>query len=254
MKIKNLLFIVLLAMPFMNYAQQYVDNISWNFSDLKMIVTYDLISPDGISRTYDINMEIVIGDEVIRPNKGIIGINQQKNGKGKKIEWYFTRSGKTESELNVDDLQVMVNATNPNPPIATQTDPIIKETPKPPSPLVNKSKGPSLLLPSVTTAAGLGIMAAGFIQEGKAKDLYDVYKAHTVESAQREIDYQVANEKHKEAQIVTIAGGVALGASVYWLFRNIKKRKNNNGFTVVPALEDAPLYGVYSGVGVRFSF
>lgn len=112
----------------------------------------------------------------------------------------------------------------------------------------------TLILPAVTTAAGLGILTAGFIQEGKAKDLYEIYKAHDVESAQREIDYQLANDKHKNAQFVTIAGGVILGASTYWLFRNLKKRKNNNGFTVVPAMEDAPLYGVYSGVGIRYSF
>jgi len=258
MKIKKILSIVLFVLPFISYSQQFVDNISWEFSDLKMTVTYDLNSSDGISRTYDINMEVIIGDEVIRPNKGIIGINQQRNGKGKKIEWYFTRSGKTESELNVDGLQVIVKATNPNPPIATKTDPIIKETPSSPSPspIVKKGNGngPSLLLPVVTTSAGLGIVVAGLVQEGKAKDLYDIYKAHTVESAQREIDYQLANDKHKNAQFVTIAGGVIVGASTYWLFRNLKKRKNNNGLTVVPAVEDAPLYGVYSGVGVRFSF
>lgn len=269
--IKSILFILLLPLALMAQEDFAVDNVKWEFTSLKMVVTYDLLSPDGnMQRTYDVKMLLQVGGKTINPNKGIIGINTQTVGNGKKIEWYFTRSGYTEDELNRNDLQVTVKATRPDPPIEKVEEEPIKEPepevaieePKQPentvvseptSTVINKPKKPSLILPAATTAVGLGLGVFGLITEGEAKDLYDVYKAHTVESTQRETDYKAANDKHLTAQYLGIGGGVLIGTGAYLLYRTLKKR-NDPKYSVVPTLENAPLFGSYGGVTVQFSF
>ena len=267
---KTLTIFLFLIMPFLVQSQneKVVENINWRFDGQKMIINYDLLSPDGKSRTYDISLEVDVNGEIIRPQtgEGVVGLGQQVAQKGKTIDWYFTRMGKSTEDLDVDGLRVRVFAENPNPPIEvkkTLPPPVVKEEKKveppifvEPSPreIVKTPKKPSLILPIVTSTVGLGLVGYGFVVEGEAKDLYDIYKAHTVESDQRESDYQAANDKHKTAQYISIGGGVFTGVGAYLLYRTFKKRKDSGGFTVIPELDSAPLYGSYGGVGVRYSF
>lgn len=255
---KNIFVIILLTFaPIFASSQtsDVVKNITWKFTNLKMEITYDLLSPDDKNRTYDITLKINLEDQIITPVNGVVGINQQASGNDKKIEWYFTRAGYSEEELNTSGLQVIIQANNPNPPIEAKTEPPTvvdvpqKPTTSPPISRPKKIKPPSLILPAATTGVGLSVLAIGLVTEGKAKDLYKIYETHTVESAQREADYQAANDKHKSAQFLQIGGGVLVGTGAYLLYRTIQKRKDSK-FSVVPTLDNAPLYGNYGGIGV----
>ena len=251
----SILVFIFLCFSAKSQRNGLVQNLKWEFDGPKMIITYDLISPDGIDRTYDLRVSIDLGNDQFTPTKGVLGINKQRAGKARVIEWYFTRSGKSEEELNVDDLKVSVEAINPIPPFKDKNpQKIIKEEEDKPvvitDPVVKK---PSIILPASVAGAGLGVAVLGFVTEGKAKDLYKIYEAHTVESVQREADYNAANNKHKSAQYLQIGGGVLVGVGGFLLYRTMKKRKSGD-FSVVPVLDDAPLYGWSSGMGIRYSF
>ncbi|MEM6963460.1 MAG: hypothetical protein AAF573_01760 [Bacteroidota bacterium] len=261
---KNLKFILLIWLfPTFLLAQDNftVSNIEWKLTSLKMVITYDLLSPDGnTKRTYDVKMLIQTDGKTIQPNKGITGINTQQVGNGKKIEWYFTRSGYTEDELNKDDLVVVVEASRPDPPIQQVKVPTKEPTPQPENAMVSKPttaikplRKPSLILPVATTAVGVGLGIAGLITEAEAKDLYKIYEANTVESDQREAEYQAANDKHLTAQYLGIGGGVLIGTGAYLLYRTLKKR-NDPKYSVVPALENTPLLGSYGGITFQYNF
>ncbi len=250
-------------------TDQVVKNVKWEFSGIKMIVNYDLVSLDGKVRTYDVQLDIKIEGTKVLAEQGLSMTDRQTTGNGKQIVWYFTRDGKSEEELNVAGLQVSIIAINPNPPVEKVVIKDIEEMKPPqeePTPTVKEKvvvsnstiinstpKKPSLILPVAVSTVGLTGIVIGLLQEGEAKDLYDVYKTHTVDSSQAEADYTAANDKHLQAQYIGIGGGVLLGTGAYLLFRTIKKRSSDK-YSVTPILDDAPLYGSYGGVGVTVQF
>ena len=246
-----------------------VKNVKWEFSGIKMIVTYDLISLDGKMRTYDVKLDVNVNGAKVEADQGLSIMDRQTTGNGKQIVWFFTRNGKSEEELNVAGLKVSIIASNPNPPVEKvvikeieemklpQKDPnptvTEKEVVSTPTIITPKPRKPSLILPAAVSTIGVTGIVIGLLQEGQAKDLYDVYQIHTVDSAQATADYTAANDKHLQAQYIGIGGGVLLGTGAYLLFRTIKKRSSDK-FSVVPALNEAPLYGSYGGVGVTVRF
>lgn len=268
-KLLPIIFFLTLSIFAKSQSDDVVKNVKWEFSGIKMIVTYDLISLDGKTRTYDVQLDVKIQGKEVLAEQGLSMNDRQTTGNGKQIVWYFTRDGKSEEELNVTGLNVSIIATNPNPPVEKVVIKDIEEmkpTQKEPTPMVEekevvsnpsiinpKPKKPSLILPVAVSTVGATGIVIGLLQEGKAKDLYDVYKTHTVDSAQADADYKAANDKHLQAQYIGIGGGVLLGTGAYLLFRTMKKRSSDN-YSVTPVLDDAPLFGSYGGVGVTVRF
>lgn len=230
-------------------SDKLTENITWEITDSKMTILYDLLSPDGKERTYDLEVSIDLGDQIVTPKKGISGINKQKAGKQRKITWYYPASGKTQRELDIPELNVKIKAINPNPPlqtssVGTTTTPITTANPK----------LPSLALPAIVTGAGVGLAVYGLILEGDASSMYDEYKADKVDSAVRDQLYEDADSKHIQAQIMGIGGGLLAATGVFLISRTMKKRKAaQNKFSIIPPPSDGYI-GANIGVGIQYRF
>ena len=168
-KLLPTIIFLLLSIFAISQDNDVVKNVKWEFSGIKMIVTYDLISLDGKSRTYDVKLDIKIQETKVMAEQGLSMTNRQTTGNGKQIVWYFTRDGKSEEELNVTGLQVSILASNPNPPVEKvvvkdieevkprQKDPIppVKDEVVSSTTIIRTGeKKPSLILPASVTAVG----------------------------------------------------------------------------------------------------
>lgn len=237
-----------------------IENLTWDLTDTKMTIRFDLTSPDKVDRSYDLIVKIKVPENIITPTAGITGHIGQRVGVGRIITWYFTTGGYTKRDLG-GDLEVLLEATNPNPPFA-KDQPIV-EAPK--TPAVDKPK--KIKTPkqaSYTPGIMLAILGAGAATFGGLENLtaYEDFRkyerfecldgvAFTSECWDETLED--ANSRRVRAQILMTAGGALVAAGAVMILRTRAKRKNEN-LSVVPTWE----YDVVSGnvfgldLGLRF--
>ncbi|MBT1687584.1 hypothetical protein [Dawidia soli] len=236
------LFITLLAVVSLAWpaSGQSVSNVKWELeNDERIVITYDL-AKQGNAIYFDVALKVIIDNKAIVPKSvsGDVG-NYVRMGTGKKIVWNIFDDI---AELN-GELSVEVSATSPVP---TNTATTTSTTKKPEETV----KAPDLLkdLPSGATgkgipfwvglggigATGAGLITSGMKSSSDAKDLYNVYKANTVETAAvyeemgstRNDVYDEANKKHKTGTFLKVAGGaVLLTAGIIMVNRLIQLKK-----------------------------
>lgn len=219
---------------------QAVSNVKWELeNDERIVITYDL-AKQGNAIYFDVALKVIIDNKAIVPKSvsGDVG-NYVRMGTGKKVIWNIFDDL---AELN-GELSVEVSATSPVPTNTATTNTAAKkpeETVKAPDLLKNLPSGatgkgiPFWVGLGGIGATGAGLIASGLKSSSDAKDLYNVYKENTVETAgvyeemgsTRNDVYDEANKKHKTGTFLKVAGGaVLLTAGIIMVNRLIQLKK-----------------------------
>ncbi|MBK8556273.1 MAG: hypothetical protein IPL65_11125 [Lewinellaceae bacterium] len=202
-------------------AQAPISNVTIRTSEEqdKVTISYDLARNPRIA-FYNIKVKITLDGTVLdaRGLSGDVG-SQVAAGLGKKIIWDVHRDlSELAGELKVEVLTDTPGggATGPN------------------GPCVPIKTLPAYAGLGGVAASGAGLLITGLTIEGDSKDLYDVYKSNLDASdpvfsdISREDYYAEANKKHKNAQILMIAGGVTIVAGGVIMVSRLIKINNYN--------------------------
>lgn len=239
-------------------APNVVENITWDLTDTKMTIRFDLTTPDNQDRSYDLVVKIQVPENIITPTAGITGHIAQRVGVGRVITWYYTTGGYTKRELE-GDLKVMVEAINPNPPFSEGKT--ITEKPDVPDlsiqelPTKQASYAPGIVLgllgAGAATFGGLENLTA--FEDYRTYERFECAEGESFSPACWNETLDDANSRRVRAQILMGAGGALVVAGGALLLRTRAKRKAQS-FTVLPNWDYNVVQGNVYGLDVGWRF